>query len=64
MMMLKYRSHQSSSNLVLLWRAHSQQNDDKRAKNGTKKIPKTTTPYMQAEARNEQKHATLICENN
>lgn len=30
MMMLKYRSHQSSSNLVLLWCAHSQQNGDKR----------------------------------
>lgn len=29
-----------------------------------KKIPKTATACMQAEARNEQKHATLICENN
>ena len=70
MMMLKYRSHQSSSNLVLLWCAHSQQNGDKRTEQkeldrekeseGKRERDRTAKKNNHPNKKNEQRHATLI----
>lgn len=63
MMMLKYRSHQSSSNLVLLWRAHSQQMTISESKNGERERVSEKSCKSNNSNPNEQRHATLIREN-